>query len=564
MRKTIKRLGAVLLAMAMAVSVLCTDALAAETTYSITVKPAVSGHTYEAYQVFTGTVATGEGKNKVLSDIQWSSDLKTTDTLLNAVKAITVGESDKPFKSCTNAADVAAVLSKATDKDNATIKAFAKVVAKYLDNTNAKTGSFGTSDDSNTYTISGLSAGYYLVKDKDGSVDANNHDVYTNYIMEVVQDATVAPKISVPTVEKKVNNKTEADIAQIGEKVTFTLTGTLPKNYDDYKTYQYIFHDTLSEGLTLDADSITVKAYENDTDVVTLEANADYTILTGNGVSETNDPKCSLEIKFDNLKNISGLTKDSKIVVEYTATVNSKATAGKTTPNTNKVHLEYSNDPNAEGIGTTGKTPEDKVNVYTFKLDVTKVDAQNIDNKLSGAQFVLATADDLTITADNFNENGEVTEGTTTTNLIAVTGSTPTYVIDDGTATSKMYVMSTDTNGALNINGLKSGTYYLYETKAPDGYNKLTKPIKIEITATQTAATGDIADTGAFSAKVDDTNTNATLDTGTVSVTVKNSSGSTLPSTGGMGTKLFYTIGGILMAGAAIVLVVRKRCSDAE
>lgn len=564
MRKTIKRLGAVLLAMAMAVSVLCTGALAAETTYSITVKPAVSGHTYEAYQVFTGTVATGEGKNKVLSDIQWSSDLKTTDTLLNAVKAITVGESDKPFKSCTNAADVAAVLSKATDKDNATIKAFAKVVAKYLDNTNAKTGSFGTSDDSNTYTISGLSAGYYLVKDKDGSVDANNHDVYTNYIMEVVQDVTVAPKISVPTVEKKVNNKTEADIAQIGEKVTFTLTGTLPKNYDDYKTYQYIFHDTLSEGLTLDADSITVKAYENDTDVVTLEANADYTILTGNGVSETNDPKCSLEIKFDNLKNISGLTKDSKIVVEYTATVNSKATAGKTTPNTNKVHLEYSNDPNAEGIGTTGKTPEDKVNVYTFKLDVTKVDAQNIDNKLSGAQFVLATADDLTITADNFNENGEVTEGTTTTNLIAVTGSTPTYVIDDGTATSKMYVMSTDTNGALNINGLKSGTYYLYETKAPDGYNKLTKPIKIEITATQTAATGDIADTGAFSAKVDDTNTNATLDTGTVSVTVKNSSGSTLPSTGGMGTKLFYTIGGILMAGAAIVLVVRKRRSDAE
>ena len=567
MRKTIKRLGAVLLAMAMAVSVLCTGALAAETTYSITVKPAVSRHIYEAYQVFTGTVATGEGKNKVLSDIQWSSDLKTTDnttTLLNAVKAITVGESDKPFKSCTNAADVAAVLSKATDKDNATIKAFAKVVAKYLDNTNAKTGSFGTSDDSNTYTISGLSAGYYLVKDKDGSVDANNHDVYTNYIMEVVQDVTVAPKISVPTVEKKVNNKTEADIAQIGEKVTFTLTGTLPKNYDDYKTYQYIFHDTLSEGLTLDADSITVKAYENDTDVVTLAANADYTILTGNGVSETNDPKCSLEIKFDNLKNISGLTKDSKIVVEYTATVNSKATAGKTTPNTNKVHLEYSNDPNAEGIGTTGKTPEDKVNVYTFKLDVTKVDAQNTDNKLSGAQFVLATADDLTITADNFNENGEVTEGTTTTNLIAVTGSTPTYVIDDGTATSKMYVMSTDTNGALNINGLKSGTYYLYETKAPDGYNKLTKPIKIEITATQTAATGDIADTGAFSAKVDDTNTNATLDTGTVSVTVKNSSGSTLPSTGGMGTKLFYTIGGILMAGAAIILVVRKRRSDAE
>lgn len=569
MRKTIKRLGAVLLAMAMAVSVLCTGALAAESTYSITVKSAVSGHTYEAYQVFTGTVATGEDKKKVLSDIQWSSDLKMTDgttALLEAVKAITVGEgTSKPFESCTNAADVAAVLGKDTTKDNATVKAFAKVVAKYLDSTKAKTGNFGTDTDSNTYTIGGLSAGYYLVKDEDGSVDVNNHDAYTNYIMEVVQDVEVKPKTSVPTVEKKVNNKTEADIAQIGEKVTFTLTGTLPKNYDDYKTYRYIFHDTLSGGLTLNADSITVKAYTNDTDVVTLEANTDYTILTGDAVSETNDPKCSLEIKFDNLKSIAGLTQGSKIVVEYTATVNSKATSGKANPNTNKVRLEYSNDPNAEGDGTTGKTPEDKVNVYTFKLNVTKVDAQNTNTKLSGAQFVLATKDSLTITADNFNEKGEANTGTATENLIAVTGSTPNYVIDDGTtATSKMYVMSTDTTGALNINGLKSGTYYLYETKAPDGYNKLTKPIKIEITATQTENTGDIAETSAFSAKVDETDTTATLTTGVVNVTVKNSSGSTLPSTGGMGTKLFYTIGGILMAGAAIVLVVRERRSDAE
>ena len=559
MRKTIKRLGAVLLAMAMAVSVLCTGALAADTTYSITVKPAVSRHTYEAYQVFTGTVATGEDKKKVLSDIQWGSGVNSTE-LVKELQSTDNNPFGSDFSKKNTAADIAAVVA---DYDSDKIKKFATVVGKHLQTTAA--GTSGEFDSTNQiYTISGLSAGYYLVKDKDGSVDANNHDVYTNYIMEVVQDVTVEPKISVPTVEKKVNNKTEADIAQIGEKVTFTLTGTLPKNYDDYKTYQYIFHDTLSEGLTLDANSITVKAYKNDTDVETLAANAGYTILTGNGVSETNDPKCSLEIKFDNLKNISGLTENSKIVVEYTATVNSKATAGKTTPNTNKVHLEYSNDPNAEGEGTTGKTPEDKVNVYTFELDVTKVDAQSENTKLSDAQFVLATADNLNFTADNFNEKGEATENTTTTDLIAVTGSTPNYVINDGTATSKMYVMSTDTNGALNINGLKSGTYYLYETKAPDGYNKLTKPIKIEITATQTENTGDIAETNAFSAKVDKTATTATLGTGIVSVTVKNSSGSTLPSTGGMGTKLFYTIGGILMAGAAIVLVVRKRRSDAE
>lgn len=558
MRKTIKRLGAVLLAMAMAVSVLCTGALAADT-YSITVKSAVSEHTYEAYQVFTGTVATGEDKKKVLSDIEWGSGVNSTE-LVKELQSTDNNPFGSDFSEKNTAADIAAVVA---GYDSDKIKKFATVVGKHLQTT--ATSASGEFDSTNqTYTISGLSAGYYLVKDKDGSVNAENHDAYTNYIMEVVQDVTVTPKTSVPTVEKKVNNKTEADIAQIGEKVTFTLTGTLPKNYDDYKTYQYIFHDTLSEGLTLDANSITVKAYKNDTDVATLTANTDYTILTGDDVSEKTAPKCSLEIKFDDLKSISGLTKDSKIVVEYTATVNNKATAGKTTPNTNKVHLEYSNDPNAEGDGTTGKTPEDKVNVYTFKLDVTKVDAKNDTTKLSGAQFVLATADNLNITADNFNENGEATENTTTTDLIAMTGSTPNYVIDDGTATSKMYVMSTDTSGELNINGLKSGTYYLYETKAPDGYNKLTKPIKIEITATQTENTGDIADTGAFSAKVDEADTAATLETGVVNVTVKNSSGSTLPSTGGMGTKLFYTIGGILMAGAAIVLVVRKRRSDAE
>lgn len=573
MRKTIKRLGAVLLAMAMAVSVLCTGALAADT-YSITVTNTTAGYTYQAYQIFAGTLGKKDtDKTETpLGITGWGSGLKGNESdLIKALQSdatigrlfgnvLTHGTATLDASNAIVAQNVAAVISKDTFTSEHA-KVFAKIVGNNVNTIVAGTANTVTGEGDNAgYHIGLKDAGYYLVKN---SAVPTGNEAYTNYILKVVGNEKVENKSSVPTVEKKVNNKTEADIAQIGEKVTFTLTGTLPKNYDDYKTYQYIFHDTLSEGLTLDANSITVKAYKDDTDVATLVANTNYTILTGNDVSERNDPKCSLEIKFDNLKNISGLTKDSKIVVEYTATVNNKATAGKTTPNTNKVHLEYSNDPNTEDTGTTGKTPEDKVNVYTFKLDVTKIDAQNT-TKLSGAQFVLATADNLTITADNFNENGEVTEGTTITDLIAVTGSTPTYVIDDGTATSKMYVMSTDTNGALNINGLKSGTYYLYETKAPDGYNKLTKPIKIEITATQTAATGDIADTGAFSAKVDGTNTNATLDTGTVSITVKNSSGSTLPSTGGMGTKLFYTIGGILMAGAAIVLVVRKRRSDAE
>ena len=563
MRKTIKRLGAVLLAMAMAVSVLCTGALAAETTYSITVKPAVSGHIYEAYQVFTGTVATGEGKNKVLSDIQWSSDLKTTDnapTLLDAVKAITVGESNKPFESCANAADVAAVLSQDTAKDNATIKAFAKVVAKYLDSTKAKAGSFSTDADSNTYTISGLSAGYYLVKDRDNTVNAENHDAYTNYIMEVVQNVEVTPKTFVPTVEKKIveNNtdKTETTVG-VNDIVTFKLTGTLPDNYDDYTTYKYVFHDTLSSGLTLNENSITVKAYKNgeiseeNSNSVTLTKNTDYTVTQTE--TETTSP-CNLEVAIKSLKSIEGLTKQSKIVVTYTATLNSNAVIAG---NDNTVHLEYSNNPNGEG---TGNTTNEKVTVYTLQLDVVKVDGADKTHKtpLTGAKFILSTNSNLqnNLTDANIAANGDLTENHTLGDkMIAVKANTtsPNYIVDDSNAGTKAYVMEVcgtadnDNKGKLNIQGLKPNqTYYLYETKAPNGYNKLTAPVTITIDKD-----GNV--TGCTTA-------NHEIQT----LYVENKTGSTLPSTGGMGTKLFYTIGGILMAGAAIILVVRKRRSDAE
>lgn len=561
MRKTIKRLGAVLLAMAMAVSVLCTGALAADTTYSIMVKPAVSRHTYEAYQVFTGTVATGEGKEKVLSDIQWSSDLKTTDNttaLLDAVKAITVGENDKPFKSCTNAADVAAVLSKDTTKDNATIKAFAKVVAKYLDNAKAKTGSFGTDADGNTYTISELSAGYYLVKDKDSSVDANNHDVYTNYIMEVVQNVEVTPKTAVPTVEKKIveNNtdKTETTVG-VNDTVTFKLTGTLPSNYDDYDSYKYVFHDTLSTGLTF-GNIESVKLYTDDTDttgteISTGDSNTNYKF---NQPGTEANSKCSFEVSFKDLKKITGITKDSKIVVTYTATLNSGAVVNG---NDNNVHLEYSNNPNGE---STGNTTDKKVTVYTLQLDVVKVDGTDKTHQtpLAGAKFILSTDPNLQkdLTDANITANGDLMENHTFTDkAIAVKANTtsPNYIVDDSNAGTKAYVMEVcgtadnDNKGKLNIQGLKPNqTYYLYETKAPNGYNKLTAPVTIAIDEN-----GNVTDC---------TTTNHEIQT----LYVENKTGSTLPSTGGMGTKLFYTIGGILMAGAAIVLVVRKRRSDAE
>ena len=545
MRKTIKRLGAVLLAMAMAVSVLCTGALAAETTYSITVKSAVSGHTYEAYQVFTGTVATGEGKNKVLSDIKWGSGVNSVE-LVEELKSTKNNPLGTDFSEKNTAADIAAVVA---GYDSDKIKKFATVVGKHLQTT--ATGTSGEFDSTNqTYTISGLSAGYYLVKDQDKSIDANNHDAYTNYIMEVVQNVEVTPKTSVPTVTKKIaenGDKKNATTAKVGDVVNFELTGTLPDNYADYTKYQYEFHDTLSKGLTYNGD---VKVYvKNGNEEVEITG---YTVTPAkNTTTTTPTADTAITVTFADLKTAKGkdnadvtIDKGSKIIVKYSATLNENAVVGEA-GNTNTVKLVYSNDPNGTSTGTT---KDDKATVYTFQLNVTKVDGTNNTTKLAGAKFKLYY--ETTEGEETTTKHYAVVTTTTGENKDKITGWTTNEA--DGT------VLITDDNGNITVKGLKEGTYYLEETEAPDGYNKLTAPVKVDIANDSTNIHKlDSVEADGVDGIVSD-------DKAIGTITVANNKGSTLPSTGGMGTKLFYIIGGILMAGAAIVLVVRKRRSDAE
>ena len=538
MRKTIKRLGAVLLAMAMAVSVLCTGALAADT-YSITVKSEVSGHTYEAYQVFKGTVATGDDKKKVLSDIEWGSGVNSTE-LVEELQNTENNPLSTDFSEKNTAADIAAVVA---GYDSDKIKKFATVVGKHLQTT--ATGTSGEFDSTNQiYTISGLSAGYYLVKDKDNTVNAENHDAYTNYIMEVVQNVEVTPKTAVPTVTKKIvedGNKKNATTAKVGDVVNFELTGTLPDNYADYTKYQYEFHDTLSKGLTYNGD---VEVFVKNGETETKLASTSYTVEPENRQTTTPSQDTTITVKFADLKKntVTGannttvtIGKDSKIIVKYSATLNENAVVGEA-GNTNMVNLVYSNNPNNTSTGTT---KDDKATVYAFQLNVTKVDGTNSGTKLAGAKFKLYYETDNTryyvkeVTNDNTIKSWTNTE-------------------------NEALELTTDSNGDITVKGLKEGTYYLEETKAPDGYNKLTAPVKVDIANDST----DIHKLD--SVKADGVDGIVSDDKAICTITIANNKGSTLPSTGGMGTKLFYTIGGILMAGAAIVLVVRKRRSDAE
>lgn len=560
MRKTIKRLGAVLLAMAMAVSVLCTGALAAETSNSITITNTSSGHIYEAYQVFAGSTGATTDNKTSLGITGWGSGVKASE-LVTALQTASDDTSSKlhgKFANILNkgntsegvavgatSADAAQnVAASITDFNNNEAKAFAKIVAAHLSDVKRTSTETKNSDVTTGYKIDNLEAGYYLVKDQDSSIGAGKEDAYTNYIMEVVGAVTVKPKSAVPKVDKNiVENKTEkkATTAKVGDVVNFELTGTLPDNYADYTKYQYEFHDTLSKGLTYNGD---VKVYVKNGEAETELADTSYTVAPADKQTTTPSQDTTITVKFADLKEntVTGandttvtIGKDSKIIVKYSATLNENAVVGEA-GNTNTVNLVYSNNPNNTSAGTT---KDDKATVYTFQLNVTKVDGTNSGTKLAGAKFKLYYETDNTkyyvkeVTNDNTIKSWTNTE-------------------------NEALELTTDNNGNITVKGLKEGTYYLEETEAPDGYNKLTAPVKVEITNDSTNIHK------LDSVKADGVDGTVGDDKAIGTITIANNKGSTLPSTGGMGTKLFYTIGGILMAGAAIVLVVRKRRSDAE
>ena len=343
----------------------------------------------------------------------------------------------------------------------------------------------------------------------------------------------------------------EAADWEIGSDVPFQLVGTLPSNYADYETYKYVFHDTLSTGLKYNGSpKVYVQNGTNKTEITTGFTVAPNAAATAGGGT--------LTVTFTNLKEVAEVTATSEIVVEYTAKLLSTAEIGNP-GNKNEVYLEYSNNPNQTGEGTpsTGNTPKDEVLVFTYELDVTKVDGQNADKKLAKAEFVLLNSDKT--------KAAKVTDGKFVEWVdVPAAGEDGTITYPAGTT------LTSGADGKFVIAGLDAGSYYLHETKAPAGYNLLKNDISVTITAKLDKSENNPALTELkLSVKEDKegaaaTESNGSVDTGIVATNVMNNSGAQLPETGGMGTTLFYVLGGILVLVAIILLVTRKRMSHTE
>lgn len=610
--KNIKKMLSVLLAMVMIMSMAGIVSADENGKYSITINNSKAGHTYEAYQIFTGDVyisAAEEGKpvKKVLSNIVWGSSVTKAGQSIFG-----------------NAA------TKAEGLTDANADAFAKEISPYLVNpvktTSTQTGS--------TYVLENLDPGYYLVKDQNGSLQGDN-DSYTKYILKVVADTEVSPKSSIPTVQKKVDdindsiNKINGDVGEdavqwndsadydMKDLVPFQLKATLADNVTDYMKYKIVFHDTMSAGLTFNAITRVIV----DGNPVTEGYSVDTVVNA--------DDTTSLTITFENIK-AQGATDESEVIVEYTAVLNEKAVIGAE-GNPNYVYLEYSNNPNwicgwvdddgkpdtpavpsnpsNDGIDNdgdgkvdedegndgkdndgdgkvdedeghdgedndgdgevdeddetdterddekepTGKTEVDKVIVFTYKVVVNKVDEN--EAPLAGAEFTLFKS------VRTKNENGNYVlddEGKYVTEYVAIgkakVGSVP------------------NTEGATVANqfswvGLDDGNYKISETKTPDGYNTI-EDIEFTITAehnikwedqAQNQVLLELSGGNLFTGEVD---ANVIRATGTLTAKVINEAGALLPETGGIGTTIFYIVGGLLVFAAVVVLITKKRIKD--
>lgn len=540
MKKVIKKLLAALLAVAM----VCAMAIPAFASNSWeTEEDLNTKHEYAAFQIFTGDVKGNNIDDFKISNAKWGESITNpTEFLAQLTADSTIGGE---FKTNFTPQEAVAVISKWGDSDDNSI-AFARCVCNYLySNGDPKPVIQGL----HTGGIKVPKPGYYLIVDTSPFDEDDFYHAYNSFLLKVTKAEYVFNinyKVVKPTVEKKVYDNDNNDISSAGnndgwgssadhainEKFQFRLIAKLPASkdngraYDYYKKYTVCFNDTLSDGITFDKlDKVEIANVDG---VNPQVINADNYTRNPNGSQ-------SFKLSIDDVKTCAraanlDLNKGATITVTYTAHLNETAyvnTAGGDTKNKNRVYLEYSNNPR---ISTSlDHTHESEVCVYTYQLNNTKYhDDDTPGNELAGAGFRLYSGKDCTpeqevklYKKDNFY-----------------------YPIKDATDKAQDAVeMFSDEHGQFNVKGLDAGTYYLKETNPPADYSACADK-EIVISATHNEYNVNLS--------------------GTLSTTIINNKagGITLPSTGGIGTTLFYVVGGGLMVAAIVLLVTKKRMEN--
>ena len=518
----------------------------------------VKGNTteFEGYQIFKADVDGGK-----VSNIAW-----VNTEVQNAVEGV-INTEDKSYTG-TTAQDAADWITNEVKGTDATTRVAPDSAAYKI--ADAVDG-LATRVTTNNKTVSGLEHGYWLFVTKADTIGEG--EAGTPPIFTVVGDTpvNVTEKTGIPTVEKKIvsdadNKECDAADSQIGQDVTYNLYGTVAENFDKYNTYYYQFSDQISKGLTLQ-DGAKVYLYANK-DAAKADLNhAKVTDITNYFTPSTDkaaaDGSKTTTWTCDNLKNVAGVTRDSCIVVSYTARINDRAVVGLNNNkegNLNTVTLHYSNNPMTS---TKGQTVPDTVKDYTYGLKINKVDL-GTEKALENAQFTITTKGDESSTDVK-------------------------YVKDDGTLSDTEVVLSTNRQGVITLTGLDAGVYTVTETSAPSGYTKV-NPFTFEIKPTMTAddpgagLTGlagtldpknqgdkiiaglnDTSDGKVGDNKLDFKDGTLTNDDGTFNITVGDTKQVGLPLTGLNGVTFTWIAGGaVLCIGVAHLIRSRKQAEESE
>lgn len=532
MKKVIKKLLAALLAVAM-VCAMAIPAFAYDTKEDID-----KNHCYDAFQIFKGDVS---DDNTKISHVEWGSSIAhPNEFLAQLTEDLTIGDK---FETSFTPQEAAAVISQWSDSDNNSI-AFARCVCNYVysdrDSTPVKqgghTGGFELDE-----------AGYYLIVDTSSfssSADGDSYHAYNSFLLKVNKahyHVQITPKVVKPTVEKEVYDNNDigstggwgssADHA-INEEFQFRLIAKLPASekgraYDYYNEYAVLFNDTLSNGITYDRlDSVVINSDGHTYDITkdSSKYEVDDSRLESDHyfvVSIPDVKTCVDDLGFN-------LNNGATITVTYTAHLNENAAVNDSAENKNSVRLQYSNNPRPDGKywGYT-PTPESEVYVYTYQLNNTKYrDDAKEGNELAGAGFHLYSDEECKNEVELYQKDGFY------------------FPIKDSTDKDKEPVaMFSDNKGQFNVKGLDAGTYYLKETNTPAGYSAckvIPVTIKADHSGNHVTLSGDLNN----------------------KIVNKKAGGITLPSTGGIGTTLFYVVGGGLMVAAIVLLVTKKRMEN--